>query len=298
MAAIEDRERDDEIDFLDAYEDSQEVFESQTQEESQNKDVEMSDVIQVPGSQPDTLMGPPKRKRSDDYSDIENRPPPNLRRTKGTKRPSNLSEIRESLSSLIEEPNALVDADNDSDLEDSDLEIIAGDDADKDGEASGSGTDREARKVKEPRDPFATRRNHGIHIVDRISLKRASSSNINNNISTTTKLAFAAPSTTSSLYSVKVPPLLRKATSNLSTTSNSSGIASLTGGNKASLVEGTGSGIKRGGSKKSGIAYQARETERRKKVEEGEKRREKKKFKGAEKRRGEVGGLFGRGSFE
>lgn len=57
-------------------------------------------------------------------------------------------------------------------------------------------------------------------------------------------------------------------------------------------------GVKRGGSRTSGIAYQARETERRKAVEEGEKKREKRKFKGAERRREAVGGLFGKGSFE
>lgn len=282
LAAIEDREKDDEIDFLDTFEDSQEAFESQSQGET--KDTEMTDQVQVPGSQPDTSMRPPKRKRDDDStSDIENRPPPNLRHTKVAKRPTNLSEIRESLSSLIEDPNANIDRDD----SESDLEIV---DEDNEG-GSGSGTDRESHRDLVEKDPFAARRNANIAVVDRISLKRSSSSNI----SSTTKLAFSAPTT--SLFNVKVPPLLRKATSNLSTTSSSSGISGM--GKGALEAAGLSStGIKRGGSRTSGIAYQARETERRKAVEEGEKKREKRKFKGAERRREAVGGLFGKGSFE
>jgi mediator of replication checkpoint protein 1 len=57
-------------------------------------------------------------------------------------------------------------------------------------------------------------------------------------------------------------------------------------------------GIKRGGGKNSGVHYFARESERRAAVVKTEKRREQKRFKGAEVRRKAVGGLFGGGKFE
>lgn len=42
----------------------------------------------------------------------------------------------------------------------------------------------------------------------------------------------------------------------------------------------------------------ARESERRAKIQQSERRREERKVKGAERRIGVVGGLFGKGSFE
>ena len=50
--------------------------------------------------------------------------------------------------------------------------------------------------------------------------------------------------------------------------------------------------------KRSGINFFARENERREKIRESEKRREAKKWKGAEGRSKLVGGLFGGGQFE
>lgn len=267
LRAIEDRGSDDEIGFLDDFAEQDESTDSQSQ--SQNEE------HRVPDSQPE-VMGPPKRKRSADAAETENRLPPHLRRTKATQKPSNLSEIRESLSSLIEEPNAMITpTESESESED-ELEI--------DGELS--------VKDKENRDPFALRRTN-IATIDRIALKRASSSSV----STSTRLAFAASSSTPGF---KVPPLLRRATTN-SLASTSSSNSSVSGGvsGMERMAGGAGeSATKRGGGRNSGVHYFARESERRAAVVKTEKRREQKLFKGAEDRRKVVGGLFRGGKFE
>jgi mediator of replication checkpoint protein 1 len=272
LRAIEDRGSDDEVDFLAEFGEQDDATDSQMSQAGVSEQ-------RVPDSQPDIPMGPPKRKRSDTM-EPESRAPPHLRRTAPSKKPSNLSEIRESLSSLIEEPNAMIAPTPDSDSE-GELEI----------EGEPNLTSRAGEK--ENRNPFALRRKN-VSIVDRISLKRASSSSLSNN----TRLAFAA---SSSAPGFQVPPLLRRATTNSSITSNSSGNSSV--GSITSATErmagGAGSdGIKRGGGKNSGVNYFARENERRAAVMKTEKRREQKLFKGAEVRRKVVGGLFGAGKFE
>lgn len=273
LRAIEDRGSEDEMDFLEDFAEQEEGSDSQSQSQAEN--------AVVPDSQP-TSMGPPKRKHADDAADVQPRAPPHLRRTKPAKKPSNLSEIRESLSSLIEEPNALLaPSDSGSESED-ELEIEEGDD-----DLSGP-----RKEKKEKRDPFALRRSKTA-IVDRISLKRESSSSVSN----TTKLAFAA---SSAAQGFKVPALLRRATTNSSITSTTS--SSVSGG----LMSGTermaggagGDVIKRGGGRNSGINFAAREFERRAAVVKTDKRREEKMVGRAQKRRKVVGGLFGSGKFE
>jgi len=269
LRAIEDRNSEDEMDFLEDFKEQEDFVESQSQSQSQSQ---LDDDSQrVPDSQPDASMPPPRAPANPDM-----RPPPNMRRTKLDKKPTNLSEIRESLSSLIEEPNAmLAPAHSDSESEDG-LEIEGGPD------------DLAPRKEKEKenRDPFALRRTN-VAIIDRISLKRQSSSSL----SASTRLAFSAAS---SAQGFKVPPLLRRATTNSSITSDSSKTSSAA---TERMAGGAGEGIKRGGGKSSGVNFYARESERRAVVVKTEKRREQKKFKGAEARRKVVGGIFGRGKF-
>jgi len=271
LRAIEDRGSEDEMDFLDDFAEQEEGTDSQSQSQGEG-----SQQV-VPDSQP-TEMGPLKRKHSDDSADAE-RPPPHLRRTKPAKKPSNLSEIRESLSNLIEEPNSIIAPADSGSESDDDLEI-EGDDL---------GSRKE--KDKENRDPFALRRKN-VAIIDRISLKRASS----NTVSNSARLAFAASSTTPGF---KVPPLLRRATTNNSLASSTS--SSVSGGMSGTerMAGGAGSdGVKRGGAKNSGVHFFAREAERRAAVVKTEKRREQKLVKGAQVRRKVVGGLFGGGKFE
>ena len=152
LRAIEDRESEDEMDFLAEFIEQDEGADSQTSQRCISQQ-------RVPDSQPDATMCPPKRKRSDDTeaAQAEPRAPPHLRRNAPSKRPSNLSEIRESLSSLIEEPNAMIAPDPGSDSEE-ELEIEG-----EPGLAS-------RKEEKENRDPFALRRTN-VSIVDRISLK-------------------------------------------------------------------------------------------------------------------------------
>jgi len=267
LRAIEDRNSEDEMDFLDDFKEQEDTFESQSQ--SQPGD----DSQRVPDSQPDASMPPPKLP-----TNLDMRLPSNMRRTKLDKKPTNLSEIRESLSSLIEEPNnMLAPAHSDSESED-ELEIEGG----PDDLAPRKGKD------KENRDPFALRRTN-VAIIDRISLKRQSSSSL----SATTRLAFSAAS---AAQGFKVPPLLRRATTNSSVTSDSSKTSSISAATER-MAGGAGEGIKRGGGKHSGVNFYARESERKAVVAKTERRREQKKFKGAEARRKVVGGIFGGGKF-
>ncbi|KAI9647805.1 hypothetical protein NHQ30_004193 [Ciborinia camelliae] len=268
LRAIEDRGSDDEMCFLDDFQERDDTSDSQSQ--TQNDESQ-----QPQQNQAGEVMGPPpKRKHSDDTGYV--RPPPHLRRT--GKKPSNLSEVRESLSSLIEDPHAMsTSIDIGSDSED-DLEIEGG-------------PEQESQKN---RDPFAVRRT-GISIIDRLQLKRKSSSNVAAN---NERLAFAAPS---SQPGHRVVPLLRKATTNSSILSGTSSTGVSTGMSATERMAGgkdEGSGIRRGGGKNSGVNSFVRESERRAMMDKKEKRREQKKFKGVESRRKAVGGLFGKGTFD
>lgn len=269
LRAIEDRGSDDEMSFLDDAPEENENTDSQSQSQTATEEP------RVPDSQPE-IMGPPKRKRSAEAAEAENRLPPHLRRTKTSQKPSNLSEIRESLSSLIEEPNAMI------------AQVESGSESEDELEIEG------APKDKENRDPFALRRTN-VATIDRIALKRASSSSV----SASTKLAFAVSSLTPGF---KVPPLLRRATTNSSIASTtSSSNSSVSGGvsGMERMAGGSGDGaIKRGGGKNSGVHYFAREAERKAAVVKTERRKEQKRSKGAEVRRKVVGGLFGGGKFE
>lgn len=273
LRAIEDRGEEEEMDFLDDFVDPEDAIHSQSQGEDSQQE-----TSQINNSQQDSAMGPPKRKLPAD-SQPADRLPPHLRRTKPAKRPSNLSEVRESLSSLIDEPNALAASHGSSDSE-SDAE---------DGDDDSTKT-KQSRKEKENRDPFASRRSSNVAVVDRISLKRQSSSSLSNS----TRLAFAI---SSSAPGFKVPPLLRRATTNSSITSTTGSSVSST--ERAAGGSGDdGKGFAKKAGRNSGVHYFARETERKLAVKQGEKRREERRFKGAEGRRKAIGNLFGKGQFE
>ncbi|EHK98506.1 putative Mediator of replication checkpoint protein 1 [Glarea lozoyensis 74030] len=171
---------------------------------------------------------------------------------------------------LIEEPNALgqtVDLGSDSEDE---LEI--------DGEPTKEG------KENRSRDPFALRRNK-VPVIDRISLKRQSSSTLSANA----RLAFSASNAAATF---KAPALLRKATTNSSVASTTSTVG------MERMAGGSSDGVKRGGGKNSGVNFFARENERKANVVKTEKRREQKRLKGAQGRRKAVGGLLGSGRFD
>ncbi|KAJ4265548.1 hypothetical protein NW762_004839 [Fusarium torreyae] len=253
LKTIEDRGSDDEMDFLDAPEEANESSQSQSQEEDNSK------TQTIPDSQPKKTLGP-----------ADNRAPAHLRRTKDGKKPSDIGEVRETLSDLLEEPHG---------------SVIPATEAGSDSEGEGDDRPAQARSDKENDAPNPRRGR--VAVVDRISLKRNSSSNVS-----TGRLAFA----TASSSSFKVPALLRRATTN----SFVSGTASTTNSGPPTPASGFGeeAKIKKGASKKSGVHAFARDSERRAKLEQNERRREERKVKGAERRIGVVGGLLGKGSFE
>lgn len=266
LRSIEDRGSDDDMDFLD-------VTEDLVREDSQSQSQSAQDDGQVvPDSQPRPALG----------AAAENRAPAHMRRTKGGRKPANIGEVRETLSNLLDEgrevsviPATEIGSDSEREEEEGDTSSIR---SDKENHAPNP---RRGRQM----------------VVDRITLKRNSSS-----VTSTggnSRLAFAAQASSSTF---KVPALLRRATTNSlkSSSSGSSGGATSVAGDGGGSAGGFGEDakIKKAASKRSGINAFARENERRAKLAENERRRQEKKVRGAERRIGVVGGLLGKGSFE
>ncbi|KAK2019161.1 MRC1-like domain-containing protein [Colletotrichum eremochloae] len=276
LRTLEDRGSDEEMDFLDFAPEPMETDDSQSQEQQQQM---------VPDSQPTAQRQPLG-------ANAANRPPANMRRTKDGKRPATLGEIRESVSSLLEDLNEVIPAtDPNSDSEPDD----------ENGRPSSSRSNKENHSPG--RNPRRTGSRH--HVVDRLTLKRQSSSTMS---TTSAAVAFAMPNAAAfSGGSFKTPTLLRRATTNssvLSSQGSGTGGASGVAPSAFSSRGGGGGGfgddgkIKKNASKRSGVSALARENERRAAIQESEKRREAKKWKGAERRHQAVNGLFGAGKFE
>ncbi|RAQ51184.1 hypothetical protein AFGD_003308 [Aspergillus flavus] len=205
--AVEDRDMDDDgLDFLEPEE------HPESQGESSSQDV-------IPDSQPDTTTtgDSNKRKRPLEPSaeDINNRPPPHMRRKPASvmsKKPATLAEIRETLSFLTETPeydsfheDATVDDDEEQD------KAIDGEAADEQPSNSQS-----TEEFAVPRHP---RRTKGP-VVDRLALLRQASSNSATSGSSNTRFAFQTGSGPDPIGFR--PPLLRKTTTSSSSTSSSS----------------------------------------------------------------------------
>ncbi|EAQ85772.1 hypothetical protein CHGG_07025 [Chaetomium globosum CBS 148.51] len=277
MRTIEDRGSDDEMDFIFAPPPPPPGAESQGTQASS-----AGPAAVIPNSQPQAA------------------PLPNPRRTNVGKKPSNIGEIRESLSNLLDEPfnpaSSLIPA----------TEAGSSDDEARPQSSHSNSSNKENRNPRRSKPAPA--------IIDRINLKRNSST-----ASSANKLAFASATTTTSTTGAatggtfKVPALLRRATTNslLSTTSSSSSTTSSSitahttttntntnAARSAAAAAAQSMKIKKPAGKRSGVSYLARETERRAAVAEAERRREARKFRGAEGRGKVVGGLFGGGRFE
>ncbi|OAQ96966.1 hypothetical protein LLEC1_05705 [Akanthomyces lecanii] len=146
LRTIEDRGSDDEMDIL-------EIVESPSQRDSsQSPAPETQEGAQqtIPDSQPQQ----PARQAllTTSTGGDNNRPPARMRRTKDAKKPSNIGEVRETLSNLLEEPDA---------------SLIPATEAGSDSEDE----DGNSRSNKENRSPRRT----AAGVVDRISLKRSNS---------------------------------------------------------------------------------------------------------------------------
>ncbi|KAI9699793.1 MAG: hypothetical protein M1836_002828 [Candelina mexicana] len=261
LQAIEDRDADEDLSFL-----------SQPSQPSP-----IPDSQDPPASQSE--MGPPsKRKRSLEATSTndQNRPPPALRRVQRPKKPSNLADIRDSLSSLLEEPNAMPPP----------LQLPSS--SSSEDESTGRQENHE-KPLEKPYGPFSHRRRTNP-VIDRLSLMRTSSTTT----SSTTRLAFHDPSS-GPQTTFRVPSLLRRATTQVTNTESNGGTV---GTERMAGVNEKESGVKRGGTKKSSVNFWARENERMKGIREGERKREmgRRKVKGM--RKGFVAGLLGGGVFE
>jgi mediator of replication checkpoint protein 1 len=226
--------------------------------------------------------------------------------------PASLLEIKESLSFLLEEPNALVTVP----VVD---EVDSGDEHNEDDEAqefeSDSEDEVEAEKARQndggfapdrvmmpspARLPATQRRTAANAVIDRLSMKRGAS---NTDALSNGPSAWASPLTSGGgLHGI--PSLLRRATTNTAFAANERGVTTSAGGSTLSRENSTGSNAgstKMGGSKKSSLAYQARAEERRVIVEAGVRQRAENTRRIAEMRRSAGGVLQGRGfggSFE
>ncbi|KAL6700661.1 MRC1-like domain-containing protein [Trichoderma pleuroticola] len=263
LRTIEDRGSDDEMGFLEIVD----APASQGEEsQSQSEQPEQQQPRIVPDSQPRKPLG----------SAGDNRAPAHMRRTKDGKKPSNIGEVRETLSDLLEDGrhSSVIPA-----------TVVGSDSEDEEGRPASRGN-------KENHSPASRRTRNAV--VDRISLKRNASSTL----SSSNRPAFAAAGASSSSF--KVPAsLLRRATTNsslLSTASTSSSSTTAAGGSGSGFGE--EAKIKKGAGKKSGINGFSRDNEKLARMQENERRRQEKKVRGAESRAGLVGGLLGKGSFE
>ncbi|KAI6781681.1 Mediator of replication checkpoint protein 1 [Emericellopsis cladophorae] len=247
LKTIEDRDSDDEMDLIG-------FVEEPAEEDSQSQSQEAAKVV-VPDSQPPAALA---------HATQQDGAPAHPRRTKHGRKATHIGDVRQTLSSLIDDGR--------------EGSVVPATDV-------GSDSDDESRGNKENQNP---RQPSGI--VDRISLKRDSSSASSTSGS---RLAFGASLSSSSF---KVPALLRRATTNSFKPAGSTAPATTT-----SSGFGDDAKIKKAAGKKSGVSSLASARDQsgsRAKVEESERRRELRKAKGAERRVGMVGGLLGRGSFE
>ena len=269
LRAIEDREDEEDLDFLERSEESSQPaidVDGQGKPDSEvGKDTENSQT---------TGLSKRKRPLTDSNPESTNRLPPAARRTTTMRKPLSLAEIRASVSFLIEEPDAMnivppssspVASDNENDENDQNNENTA----------MNPPTDRSPTN-KNGDNPFASRRRPNP-VIDRLSLKRDSSSTTSASTNNPSHLAFHNPSNTSST-TFKIPSLLRRATTSSFSINNGQdchGISTLAETERSAGGTEKGEFVRRGGTKRSSVNFKARRTVRgvEREVEEGVRRK-------------------------
>ncbi|EME46274.1 hypothetical protein DOTSEDRAFT_86867 [Dothistroma septosporum NZE10] len=281
--ADDDERNDDILDLSDAEEDT---LATQTQLDSQP-----SQQAEQTGTPLGEISG--NKRRHEEAP--EERLPAKQRRTQASafRAPTSLLEVQESVSFLLDEPHpvtvgpSVLELSSDSDSENDQQKPearVEDDDEDLEEELArrndgGHAPDREI--MPPPRLPASQRRTAAKPaVVDRLSLKRGSS----NVESARGRTAWAAPAN----GSFKVPSLLRRATTNTALGANERGVTTSAGLSREN------SGVKMGGTKKSSLAYQARDAERKAVVEASAKRRADNTARVAQLRRNASSG-FGKG---
>ena len=276
LSAVEDFAGDEEVMFLDEEDDDSQAQSRQPEPAASHKrkrDTDVSDNDEKGQSQ----------------ADRENMPPPKSRRNNTARNPSTL-EIRRTLSSLFDEaaendPDVIADSQEDvvrgaystagkqldtpiaidSDKEnDSDLDFE--EPSSREGSPDGTPPQRAPSPPKHRRTPATASKNA---VIDRMALKRQSSSTSNTTANSGTRLAFAAQN--SRQDSFKLPSLLRRATTNASMGSTDGSLAEKSAA--AGITGVTKECIRKGGSKKSSVNWHVREKERMEVVERVEKER-------------------------
>ena len=229
-----DHSDDSDLEFLDHPEDPAPNSTSQSDEEK--NPAPASQEVSVPDSQATDAPAKPNP-AAGDSQEKENRPPAHMRRTAAAasmiRRPISITDIKDSVAELLDDPRDIVPDSQYMSLSDSDDETTS--------------TTTVVRQ-------------------ERIVTNRLSRTSTLSETSTTSasNLAFQAPSAASGAPGFRVPSLIRRATSNLSAASERS---------SSSMSKGGESGVRRGGTGKSNIHAQAREAERRAVLEKTEQRR-------------------------
>ena len=269
LQSIEDRENDDDMDFLDRPAEESFRMETSTQDESASQSQSQPQQPNLPASVPN------KRKRPLEEAGPgagNMRPPAVARRTAAPRKPGSLAEIRDSVSFLIEDPGAMNIA--------------------LDPSSSASEDEASRQEGNHHRNP---RRTPANPIIDRLSLRRAESTST----STTSRLAFHDPATNPAIGGFKVPSLLRRATTSQlgANGADANGISTAAVTERAAGGGEKGDFVRKGGTKRSSVNFASREKERKAAVEEVERRRAEERERVGRLRRNGLGSLRG-GSFE
>lgn len=263
LRAIEDREYDEDLDFLDRPVDESFKVDFGTQEDADSQPQPVAT---------EASLGKRKRHIQESVPDKGNmRPPVAARRTQAPKKPATLAEIRESVSFLVEEPGSINIAPDPS---------------------SSASEDENYHPDNSHQNP--RRRPNPNSIIDRLSLKRAESAST----SSATRLAFHDPSANPSIGGFKVPSMLRRATTTQLAAADKYGITTNTAATERAAGGGEkGDFVRRGGTKRSSVNFFMRELEKKGVVEGVERRRKEEREKEAKARRNGLGSL-GVGAFE
>ncbi|KAF2400332.1 hypothetical protein EJ06DRAFT_582193 [Trichodelitschia bisporula] len=275
LRAIEDRDED--ADFLDFMDEEPIVV----AEDSQPAEEQPADAsAQQPSSTIGRTVNPLKRTATTSFGSAKENARPRRASESPPKKAKTLAEIREAVSVLLDEP--LV-PDSQTPL-DSDAES-----------GSEAGEEDDADSMFHP--PSFSRSSTSGSVVNRQALARADEP-----AAPSGPMAFhVLGSGSQGAGAFKPPTLLRRATSYATTATKSGVNVSATGVTtpSAGAMESSSEGVRRGGSSKSNIHYQAREAERRKVIDAAEKRRAEEVRRSVLKgRRSVLGSLGGKGGFE
>lgn len=248
LRAIEDREDDEDLDLLEQQEDlSQPALDVDSQE--------------VPDSQPQKgpeesdrpALGKRKRPLTESNQNTTNRHPPAARRTITMRKPLSMADIQASVSFLIEEPDAMPIPPPSSSPVASDNENDENEQSHQHNSMDPPGGNPVNHNQQKP-NPFASRRRRTAPVIDRLSLKRESSSSIS-----TSNLAFQTPSANAAHPTFKIPSLLRRATSSsFNKQADSNGISTLADTERNAGGKEKGEFVRRGGVRGSSVNFQAR----------------------------------------